>query len=507
MCPDPKIDLINEFADCYLSDAKLDIRSSKVIHECIWGTQPYKKYEIVLLDAPLLQRLRDIRQTGLGYLTFPTASHSRFDHTLGTITQCTKFADVLSTKKSDLIGPEDTKRLRLAALLHDIGHCFFSHTSEEVYGLLPEMQSERVAGARFEHNAPHEILTVKVLNTKAFQDFFSKVITKYEIDCTLEQIITLVTGTENRLSKYKSDILNGPFDADKIDYLFRDSRFSGIPLVIDLDRMWYATDIEIINIGGEDLRRLVIDYTGTSPLEEILFDRVQLYPSLYNHQKVRASDCMFKGIIEYIQEKSADGVRICRRDKVKFDTLVDFLWGSELDFYALGTQTNDDTLHKFIHDLRYRRLLKRIMVISRNTVEVDEGYKKFLSFRHPYNPTLYKELRDAARAIYEEAKKKGIECNLEQIWIDLPTPPKVSRDIDRAYVILPDKKLIPLSEIFPIKQWLELYELHKWQGFVFVPDGIEKNAEMRAIVKDVLEKIFKLNIKKEAFLTCHLEYP
>lgn len=503
MSPKTSSDLMNDFVERYLHDAKDEVRCPKVIHECIWGTHLYEKWEIVFLDTPLIQRLRDIRQTGLGYLTFPTATHSRFDHTIGTITQCSKFSEVLA-QKNDLIGPEQKRRLRLAALFHDIGHCVFSHASEEVYGLLPDMQAEIGPGKTYERNAPHEVLTLKILQTDAFSNFYNKVITKYEVDCTIPQMESLILGTEEPLSKYKSDILNGPFDADKIDYLFRDGQFSGIPLIVDLDRLWYATDIKKISYNGIDWRRLAINYSGTSPLEQILFDRVQLYPSLYHHQKVRASVCMLKGIIEYIHNNKVK-VSFGRQNGVKFNTIVDFLSGTELDFFAMATQTSDNILHKLIHDLQYRRLLKRAVTISRNTVENDDGFDTLMAFRHEYKPELHNRLREVAKHICEEAIKQGIECNVEQIWIDLPAPPKVTRDIDRAYVILPDDNLISLAKVFPISQWLELYDLHKWHGHVFVPNGTEQ--KIAGVVKAVLAEEFNLTIKDEGFTSCHLTAP
>ncbi len=494
---------LNNFVKRHLPAAKSHVRGPKVIHECVWGTSLYNPWEIVFLDTPLIQRLRDIRQLGLGYLTFPTATHSRFDHTLGTITQCSKFSEVLS-RKGKLIGDEETMRLRLAALFHDMGHCIFSHASEEVYSLLPEMQEEMKPDSEYEKNAPHEILTIKIINTEAFQNFYNDVISKYGIDCPLDHLKKLIAGKEEPLSKYKSDVLNGPFDADKIDYLFRDGQFTGIPLAIDLDRLWYAADIKTISVNDVNWRRLAIDYSGTSPLEQILFDRVQLYPALYHHQKVRASACMFKGIVEYIQKSGVD-VSFGRQKHIKFDTLFGFLSGTEMDFFAMGTQTSDTKLHKLLHDLQYRRLLKRSVTISRRTVVQDNGFDKLMRFRHERNPGLQGRLRKVAQSICEQAKRKKIDCDVEQIWIDLPSPPKVARDIDRVYVILPDDKVISLTEVFPISQWLDLYDLHKWHGHVFVPDGLEHS--MTKIVKDVLKAEFELTIKDEGFISCHLQPP
>ncbi len=97
--------------------------ANKIVHDSIWGTQAFEGWESAIMDLPLLQRLRSIHQTSLAYLTFPTALHTRFDHSLG-VTSGTKLlaSQVLDLEKDDPAYAE----LSAAALLHDIGHGPFS---------------------------------------------------------------------------------------------------------------------------------------------------------------------------------------------------------------------------------------------------------------------------------------------------------------------------------------------------------------------------------------------
>ncbi|GAI02382.1 unnamed protein product [marine sediment metagenome] len=100
----------------------------KVIREAVLGYQVLQPHEYLVLDSPPLQRLRYIHQTALAYLVYPAANHTRFDHSLG----CAKIAQQLGEK---LLSPREKTRiaeLRLAALLHDVGHTFFSHLSETI---------------------------------------------------------------------------------------------------------------------------------------------------------------------------------------------------------------------------------------------------------------------------------------------------------------------------------------------------------------------------------------
>jgi len=339
------------------------------------------------------------------------------------------------------------------------------------------------------------------VNTGAFKSFFVKLCEDYNCELNLNDIDSYVVGKTTPDLRYKSDILNGPFDADKLDYIFRDSHFSGLPMNLDLDRLRYSTKIsQDKDDHGE--RRLVVDHGGISALEQIWFNKMQLYPSLYHHQKVRSADCMFKGIIEHIRART-EGVVVGRRN-LQYNDILDYLWTDESEFFGMVYNLpDDDPLHELIHDLQYRRLFKRAMVISARTIENDEGYQTLLENADADNRLACKELRDVAKIISLEAGKKGIKVPPEQIWIDLPDPPKAAPG--PAYVVMADGKLVSLQEIIPMTPWVELYALYKWQGNVFVPH--DKAEALSGIVKDVMTQRYNLTIKPEAFTSCKLNPP
>ena len=340
---------IEEFVDEHLPNEPPKPKNrNKIIHECIWGTQLFYENEIILLDTPLLQRLRRIHQTGFAYYTFPTAVHSRFDHTLGTVTQCSRLVTVLASKQEKLMKGL-LFPLRLSALLHDCGHGIFSHTSEELYGLLDEMQEATKEGAEFENGPkPHEILSSLIVQSEPFKDYIEKAIP----DCDTKQISECITGIADNSSKYRAEILCSIFDGDKIDYIHRDAHFSGLPLKIDLDRLWYGIDImkiPIPPIDGVEYQKLSISHSATEPLEQMMFHRTMLFPTLYQHQKVRACDCMFKGIVEYIRNTGL-GVRMGHRT-VTFNNIEDFLWGTDDEFFAVGLDSKDTNLRRLMNNL------------------------------------------------------------------------------------------------------------------------------------------------------------
>ncbi len=497
---------IEEFVDCHLPDKPVQPGGrDKIIHESIWGTNLFVSHEINFLDTPLLQRLRRIHQTGLAYLTYPTAIHTRFDHTLGTIVQCSKLASELIRKQilsgSTRLTNDHVTTIRLSALFHDCGHGLFSHTSEEMYGLLDEIQDATKEGQEFEDSPqPHEILSSLIVQSERFIKYFEK----SGIECDVTTLPKYITGSNPDSTKYLSDILCSMFDGDKIDYIHRDAHFSGLPLRIDLDRLWYGIDIKDMQIDGTPYTKLSISHTATEPLEQIMFHRTMLYPTLYQHQKVRACDCMFKGVIEYIRQLGT-GIQIRGRE-ISFTNIEDFLWLTDDDFFSINSIIKDKKLEHLIDGILNRNLLHRVILISGRTIEDESAYLDILTYRDDKSPKAYKERRDIARNIYDEAIKKKIDVLPEEIWLDLPENVKAGRDAEESFVFIHDDIsgrdiFIPAKEIFPINDWVRQIDAHKWEGSVFAPPQVQN--EIAPVVKDVIERHFKCHLKDAAFTECH----
>ena len=108
---------------------------SKTIHDSVWGSIEYSEWEMQLIDSPLMQRLRDVHQVGLAMLTYPAARHSRFEHSLGVAAAAKRMCERVNANSSGFKIDEENKNcIILAAIVHDIGHCFYSHLSESIYG-------------------------------------------------------------------------------------------------------------------------------------------------------------------------------------------------------------------------------------------------------------------------------------------------------------------------------------------------------------------------------------
>ncbi len=483
-------------------------RGSKVIHDGVWGTHRYEDFEIALINTPLIQRLRQIHQTAHTFLTYPSTQHTRFEHTLGVTAQIgnlykaleDKFKHNTSQSKTELLGKGLYRTLRLAAILHDCGHGPLSHTSEEIYGKYEEILMLKKYEP-FKAAGPGEIFSYLIIDTQHFKGFLNDIKNEYDLDIDDELMKNaIVKHSSDPSGYYKIDMLNGPFDADKLDYIFRDGHFSGLPLLIDLDRFWFSLDINQV----KSTRRLTIDWGGVSSLEQILFSKMILFPAIYHHHKVRACDCMFKGIIEYIKENKI----FLEKNKLKMDfsRASHFLYFTDPEIYGMhGKVRKDKNLHKLMHDLQYRRLLKRAIVISKNTLEDEEKidiYDKYCGPK-PFFKDGLEYYRWLAKRIWEEAGKPGL---LQELWVDCPKDPSF-KEADDTWISPLDSEQSPmqLTEFFQIDKHADQYKQNKWRSHVFcLPEHVK---EVSKACKKVFKEEFDIDFKSLAFHLCHLDVP
>jgi hypothetical protein len=221
-----------------------------------------------VLDTPPVQRLRYIRQLGHAFLVYPGATHSRFEHALGAYHLTGRALAVLE-QRGELAGVREAERLavRLAALLHDIGHYPFSHGLEE---------------AGFAH---HEQLGVAKLG----RDELGRVLDRIGGTGLAPAIGALIQGAS---SSPLQGLISGTLDLDKIDYLSRDARACGVPYgTLDVDRL--LAGLTLVPTGSGRLEVGVLE-KGVSALESMLFAKYQMYRNVYWHHAVRSATCMFK---------------------------------------------------------------------------------------------------------------------------------------------------------------------------------------------------------------------
>jgi len=304
------------------------ITSDKVIREAVSGYQVLKPWEYLIIDSPIVQRLRYVHQTALSYLVYPTANHTRFDHSLGV-------AHVASeVSKQQGFEPDKIYELRLAALLHDVGQCLFSHLSESIMeykfsNLYKAAKKSQEFSGRDLHLS--EILSYLIIQSPRFDRLLRNVVGHYRPGVDVGRISKLVIGKAPDDFAYLSDVISGPFDADKCDYLVRDCYFCGIRADIDVPRVIISTTIldrSRFKVENYPRKNLVMRRAGAPNLEQIIFNKMLLFPAVYHHHKIRAIECMIRSIFETIWE-DPDAII---DEELRFMRLRDFLKVSEHAF-------------------------------------------------------------------------------------------------------------------------------------------------------------------------------
>ena len=235
-------------------------KASRSYHDPLHGaitlhvSDPDEALLTQLIDTPAFQRLRRIRQLGPASLTFHGAESSRFTHSLGVMAIARRAFDMLQRRYPDLAPYRAT--VLGAALLHDIGHGPFSHTAEEVFGLEHEQWTRRII-----RDLPeiHEVLEG---HSPGLSEAIDQVYTH-------EHPVALVW-----------QLVSSQLDCDRLDYLLRDSYFSGASYgQLDLDRILMALRYE------PESGRLVVAPKGLSAIEHYLVVRHFMYVQVYNHPK------------------------------------------------------------------------------------------------------------------------------------------------------------------------------------------------------------------------------
>jgi len=257
---------------------------SKTIRDPIHGDIKIDGLFLDIIESPEIQRLYDIKQLGFAHLVFPGAHHTRLEHSLGTYFMARKAAEKLE------LPTEEKELIACAAILHDIGHGPFSHTLESLL--------------RESLNVDHVDLTEKLIfgehaifdsDEKEIIDTISvfEILNKHNID--YKEIGDIISGKRSD-RPYLSQLLNSSIDVDQLDYLVRDSYYTGVAYgMIDIER--FIQTLTTCN------NTLAVSKKGVGVVENILMARTLMYSSVYFHKTVRIAELMLSKAIELIKDR------------------------------------------------------------------------------------------------------------------------------------------------------------------------------------------------------------
>ncbi|MEM1056067.1 MAG: HD domain-containing protein [Bacteroidota bacterium] len=233
-----------------------------------------------LVETPEFQRLRRIRQLGLGFLVFPGAVHTRFEHGLGAMAL---MQEVLSTLqyKGTVMTTDESEAALVAALLHDVGHGPFSHTLER------ELIPPGADGRPFHHEVMSRAILARLdarfsgalaLAGEIFDDAYDR--------------------------PFFHDLLASQLDIDRLDYLRRDSFYTGVAEgVVGVERI--LKTMRVHGMGGD--ARIVIEAKGGYAVENALLSRRLMYWQVYLHKTVLAADQVLRGAFARARERWDSG--------------------------------------------------------------------------------------------------------------------------------------------------------------------------------------------------------
>jgi HD superfamily phosphohydrolase len=291
--------------------------SFDIIRDPLWNNVRVDDLALELIDTPAFQRLRYVRQLGLAFYVYPGATHSRFEHALGTYHLARRTLALLDERDAFDGMRDECRIVRTAALLHDIGHYPFSHALEEI-------------GAMH-----HEVVAHPLICDGPVADILRRRLGAG----APERIVALIRGESDSPLQ---GLISGSIDLDKLDYLRRDAFMCGVSYgEIDVDRLINSMTLLTDPDSGETTVGIV--EKGLSALESLLFARYQMYRNVYWHHAVRSATAMYKRMV------------------------ADALNTGSLDAATLAGFTDEGILHvlaqrspsPLLAALRERRLFKR----------------------------------------------------------------------------------------------------------------------------------------------------
>ncbi|MBC7440355.1 MAG: HD domain-containing protein [Flavobacterium sp.] len=344
-----------------------------------------------LIQHPYFQRLRRISQMGLSYLVYPGANHTRFHHALGCMHIMQKAIEVLRFKAIS-ISAEEEKALYITILLHDIGHGPFSHAMEH----------------SIVENGNHELISLQFMR-KLNEEFNGE----------LDLAIKIFTGNYHR--NFMLQLVSSQLDMDRMDYLKRDSFYSGVAEgSINSDRL-----IQMMNVVDNNL---VIEEKGIYSVENFLIARRLMYWQVYFHKTSLLAELILAKILKRAKELSQKGEQLnCSealnyflKNKIEVEKFDDLILDnfSKLDDYDIISalkewQNHNDfilsTLSKMIIN---RDLLKIIMSDEKFTqLQIEEHVKKFSELQNI-------SLNDSNYFVFKgKIKNQAYNKNTQQIQI------------------------------------------------------------------------------------------
>lgn len=492
-------------------------RPAKEFNDPVWGTISLTGLEVLVLDSPILQRLRRIRQLGVAHYVYTSANHTRIDHSIGVCHQIGSVATAVVEHAREVGADGDVAAfgkliptLRLAGLCHDIGHGLLSHVSENA--LSTNRRTNELANEfQTKHNKSKVQLSEMAAYFMLLSPSFGEMLRAAHAACMEAydpqmpvRMAKLVAGIQvvNTIPLLH-ELLTGPFDADKMDYMKRDALMCGVPVVTDIERL--VQKIRAVakprELLPEQLRKAItskddsflvlgIARSGARALDELALGRSLMFDKIYRHHKVRAAEAMVGKIIDAVGPIIAanpETLALRINDDEFLDLPKEQLVGKTFD----DVEVRPEEAAELLGRLKVRDIFVRSLAFASKSPfdEIADADERRLRNRQFVSKMRTSRGRAAfvsavANALVEIAKISGRESELAQlpgkldayIAVDPPTSDTTDPERSEAYAYLIDeaRKVIPISKSnADIRGWVDAYGNTRDIGYVFGPREIK----------------------------------
>lgn len=392
-----------------LHKINLKHRMRDPLYGFIWLTQE----ELEIIDTPIFQRLRRISQLALTKYVYPSAEHSRFVHSLGVLQCATNIFLELVRNSEDLNKRDDLdillKKLRFAALLHDIGHLAYSHASEQTL-LGDTLKHEDVSKYIIQNYEPIKHVLLKCFNDATI----------------LNRISSLAAGKVIKEDELLKKIISGVFDADRADYLIRDSYICGVKYgQFDVERFIGSF---IVKNGQYCIR-----YEHLNAVELMVFARYQYNMQVPFHRTRQGYDIVLSKFIEKQKENIQTGIQKQKGEivTINYDTFVKFD-----DYYVF------ELIKKFAGEDNFAKILMR------DKAKLHPVFDYTCNAENAYYKKLYEQF---IKGLISEGLEENVSFFKTVKNVKIYDLLKISDEQNESdYKVLKDDKLIDLFEMSPV---------------------------------------------------------
>lgn len=482
----------------------------KEINDPVWGTLTLSGLEVVVLDSPLLQRLRRIKQLGVAHWVYPAATHSRLEHSVGALVLAQRLLRAVNLGDGP-IPDHYAKGIRVAALCHDIGHGVMSHVSENALAYVDSTEELRLEFTERHMTEAQlgEINSFLLVGSPAFADLLgiAQSVSGDTIglpDATTFVQKCIIGARIDPAFPVLHQIVSGPFDADKLDYMTRDAYMSGVPVVTDVNRLIRkvrSTRISraktpppiqrLSNMDTDIVSVIGIDRSGNRTVDELTLGRTLLFDKLYRHHKTRACEAMVTSVLVRIAQAAVDAGKPWEASMLALRLDDDLLMTGAIESSLDGYELSEDAqavVADVIARLRDRRLFVRAVAFSR----------KMTSDPYDQDDEQARGLQELLAEIEDPIRRRGVADELaaltgqaidtlglgtvvadwpgdlrDYIWVDGVRSAEHLTSSSKAMLVTADGELIPFAAEAPeTPQWATAYQQTRDAAFVFCPAEI-----------------------------------